>query len=194
MTQKPAIAVLTPNILAGIGLKTILDKVIPLAEVELFADFEDFQEAEPERFFHYFVSVQLFRLHAEFFAPLRRRIILLTSGLPHEQEEGMHTINVCDQEEHLVHNLMVMHRGAHPHRGMDETVAPHHPRLTEREIEVLRLITRGRINKEIAEELGIGLTTVITHRRNIMEKLRMRSLAELVLYAIRAGYIGTEAL
>jgi len=77
---------------------------------------------------------------------------------------------------------------------MDETVSPHHPRLTEREIEVLRLITRGRINKEIAEELGIGLTTVITHRRNIMEKLRMRSLAELVLYAIRAGYIGTEAL
>ncbi len=194
MTQKPAIAVLTPNTLAGIGLKTILDKVIPLADVELFADFEEFREAGAERFFHYFVSLQLFRLHAEFFAPLRRRVILLTSGMPHEQEEGLHTINVCDKEEQLIHGLMVMHRGAHPHRGMDETVSAKNTQLTEREIEVLRLITRGRINKEIAEELGIGLTTVITHRRNIMEKLRMRSLAELVLYAIRAGYIGTEAL
>ena len=45
-----------------------------------------------------------------------------------------------------------------------------------------------------ADELGIALTTVITHRRNLMEKLRMRSVAELMLYALHAGYVEHETL
>ena len=86
MTHCHAIAVLTPNILTGIGLKAVLEKVIPMADVELYADFEQLQAASPERFVHYFVSVQLYRLHATFFAPIRRRVILLTSGLKYEEE------------------------------------------------------------------------------------------------------------
>ena len=84
MPPRPEIAVLTPNILTGLGLKAILDRVIPAAEVELFADFERLAEAAPDRFVHYFVSATLYRRHADFFAPLRRRVILLTSGLAHE--------------------------------------------------------------------------------------------------------------
>lgn len=195
MTHRPSIAVLTPNILTGIGLKAILEKVIPMADVELYADFEQLQAASPERFVHFFVSVQLYRLHAAFFAPLQRRTILLTSGLKHEHEEGMHLLNVCNSEEQLLHDLMAMHRGAHPHRGMGNVEhTPRTAQLTEREVDVLRLIARGKINKEIADELGIALTTVITHRRNLMEKLRMRSVAELMLYAIHAGYVEHETL
>ena len=50
MQQRPAIAVLTPNILVGAGLRSILEKVIPHASIELFRDFQEFAEAEPERF------------------------------------------------------------------------------------------------------------------------------------------------
>ena len=45
------------------------------------------------------------------------------------------------------------------------------------------------MNKQIADSLQIGLTTVISHRRNIMEKLGIRSVAGLAIYALTAGYV-----
>jgi len=61
--------------------------------------------------------------------------------------------------------------------------------LSDREIEVLALIVQGYINKEIADRLNIGLTTVITHRKNIMDKLGMRSVSALTIYAVMHGYV-----
>jgi len=61
--------------------------------------------------------------------------------------------------------------------------------LSDREIEVLALIVQGFINKEIADQLNIGLTTVITHRKNIMEKLGMKSVSALTIYAVMHGYV-----
>jgi DNA-binding NtrC family response regulator len=53
---------------------------------------------------------------------------------------------------------------------------------------------RGYMNKEIADRLQIGLTTVISHRRNIMEKLGIRSVAGLAIYAMTAGYVAGDEL
>ena len=61
--------------------------------------------------------------------------------------------------------------------------------LTDREIEVMSLIVQGYINKEIAEKLNIGLATVITHRKNIMDKLGMKSVSALTIYAVMHGYV-----
>ena len=61
--------------------------------------------------------------------------------------------------------------------------------LTDREIEVMTLIVQGLINKEIADKLNIGLATVITHRKNIMEKLGMKSVSALTIYAVMHGYV-----
>ena len=61
--------------------------------------------------------------------------------------------------------------------------------LSNREIEVMSLIVQGLINKEIAEKLNISLTTVITHRKNIMDKLGMKSVSALTIYAVMHGYI-----
>ena len=44
MQQRPAIAVVAPNVLMGVGLKAILEKIIPMADVELFGDFEAFAD------------------------------------------------------------------------------------------------------------------------------------------------------
>lgn len=57
--------------------------------------------------------------------------------------------------------------------------------LTAREREVLQLIAEGRSTKEVAEGLGMSTKTAETHRANLMRKLGLRSLAELVRYAIR---------
>jgi len=59
--------------------------------------------------------------------------------------------------------------------------------LTGREREVLQLLAEGRGTRKIAEELHVSVNTVDTHRRHIMEKLGLRSIAELTKYAIRAG-------
>jgi DNA-binding NarL/FixJ family response regulator len=61
--------------------------------------------------------------------------------------------------------------------------------LTEREKEVLQLLAEGRSNKEVANVLGVGLSTIETHRMNLMQKLNLHSTAEIVLYAVRKRII-----
>ena len=61
--------------------------------------------------------------------------------------------------------------------------------LTRREREVLQLLAEGRANKAVAKLLGISVKTAETHRARIMRKLGMKSLAVLVRYAIRNGFI-----
>jgi two-component system, NarL family, response regulator NreC len=61
--------------------------------------------------------------------------------------------------------------------------------LTDREKEVLHLLAEGRSNKEVAALLDVGLSTVETHRANLMQKLNLHSTAEIVLYAMRKRLI-----
>ncbi|MHB2020895.1 MAG: LuxR C-terminal-related transcriptional regulator [Candidatus Xenobia bacterium] len=62
-------------------------------------------------------------------------------------------------------------------------------KLTPRELEVLRLVAEGLTHREIAERLSISIRTVDVHRLHLKEKLGLRTLGELVRYAIRAGLI-----
>jgi DNA-binding NarL/FixJ family response regulator len=72
----------------------------------------------------------------------------------------------------------------HPTR--DEVLAPP-TELSVREREVLQMIAEGHSTKNIAESLHISIKTVETHRKNIMEKANLHSVAELTKYAIRQG-------
>jgi DNA-binding NarL/FixJ family response regulator len=70
----------------------------------------------------------------------------------------------------------------------EEELPPGAP-LTPREREVLQLLAEGKTNKEVAAALGIGLKTVETHRMNLMAKLGLHSVVDLVRYAIRNGIV-----
>jgi two-component system response regulator NreC len=61
--------------------------------------------------------------------------------------------------------------------------------LTPREREILQLIAEGKSNKDVANLLHLSVYTVETHRANIMEKLKLKSVPELILYAVRKGVI-----
>jgi two-component system, NarL family, response regulator NreC len=61
--------------------------------------------------------------------------------------------------------------------------------LTPREREILQLIAEGKSNKEAANLLHLSVYTVETHRANLMEKLKLKSVPELILYAVRKGII-----
>jgi two-component system, NarL family, response regulator NreC len=71
------------------------------------------------------------------------------------------------------------------HRGLEDS----YHLLTDREREVLQLLAEGRSNKEVAGVLGVGVSTVETHRANLMQKLSLRNTAEIVLYAVRKRVI-----
>jgi DNA-binding NarL/FixJ family response regulator len=104
---------------------------------------------------------------------------------------GFHTLCINVPEQELVRSLLMLQQHAHP-KGKNLQPMPQvlqQKILSDREIEVMSLIVQGYINKEIADKLNIGLSTVITHRKNIMDKLGFKSVSALTIYAVMNGYV-----
>jgi DNA-binding NarL/FixJ family response regulator len=107
------------------------------------------------------------------------------------QLSEFHCLCINVPEKQLVRSLLILEQYAH---GKGEHIPPmpevlQRKILSDREIEVMSLIVQGYINKEIASKLNIGLATVITHRKNIMDKLGMKSVSALTIYAVTHGYV-----
>ena len=64
--------------------------------------------------------------------------------------------------------------------------------LSEREVDVLKLLASGMANKEIADKLNISINTVITHRKNISQKTGIKSVSGLTIYAVVQKLITLE--
>ncbi len=198
----PEIAIIDPNTLSCLGLKSILEKFLPMAILRTFHSFADLTDDTPDMYAHYFVSAQTYMEHTAFFLSRKRKTIVLASGSQPMQLSGITTLNVFQPEEALVKDILKLHQHAH-HDGHPADM-PHasHPRstflpeheLSAREIEVLILIAKGCINKEIADKLNISLTTVITHRKNITEKLGIKSVSGLTIYAVMNGYVEADRI
>ena len=127
-----------------------------------------------------------------FFSEHRRKTIVLTLSLNDtSQLSEFHSLCINQPEQQLVRSLLMLEQHAHA-EGRN---LPPMPRvlqqkiLSDREIEVMALIVQGYINKEIADQLNISLSTVITHRKNIMDKLGMKSVSALTIYAVMHGYV-----
>ena len=71
----------------------------------------------------------------------------------------------------------------------DRDIEDSYELLTTRERELLQLVAEGKSNKDIANLLNLSVYTVETHRSNIMEKLNLHGVPELILYAVRKGVI-----
>ena len=153
---RPKLAIIDNNILAMVGLKTILQNVMPIADIETFCTFNELEAANPNA-----------------------------------QLSDFKSLCINTSEELLVKSLLQLEQ--YGHAGGKNL--PDMPRalkaklLSDREIEVLSLIAQGYINKEIGNQLNIGLTTVISHRKNIVEKLGMKSVSALTIYAVMHGYV-----
>ena len=126
----------------------------------------------------------------QFFLDHVRKTIVLTTSQD-TQMGGFKCLCINVSEKDLVRSILMMQQGGHPHGRnlppLPETL--NRQILSNRELEVLSLIVQGNINKEIADKLNIGLATVITHRRNIMDKLGMKSVSALTIYAVMHGYV-----
>ena len=122
----------------------------------------------------------------------RPKTIVLSNG---EQPSlyGVLTLNYSLSRNLLVKSIIQLRNYGHKNDHPNDMQAAEHD-LSPREIEVLILLTKGYINKEIANKLHIGLTTVITHRKNITEKLGIKSVSGLAVYAIMHGYIEADQI
>ncbi len=205
--QEIELAILEPNTLAAMGLKSILQDLLPHASVCCFSTFQDFVNDTPYVFVHYFVSSTEYFSHVPFFHELGHRVILLVQGAEQEQRMHLPCIDVTQSEHAILHQLMLL-RQVGGIRGEKRSFEAFHgpdfgtrrlpqnpqsqPDLSPREVDVLRLMVRGLINKEIARILSISMTTVITHRQRIQEKTGIRSLSGLTVYAILCGYVRVE--
>ena len=193
--MKPRVAIVDANALACIGLKHMLQEVMPFMEVETFGSFAALEANGPNVFFHDCVETNIVVSNMAFFAARRHKTIVLSPSVnPTAQLAGFHTLCTHQPESGFVRQLLMLEQHAHGHgqnlppvekRADDRT-------LTEREVEVLALVVKGMINKEIADALNISTTTVITHRKNIQEKLGIKSVSALTIYAVMHGIVSMD--
>ena len=198
MNHQPEIAIVEANTLTSLGLKTILERMIPMAVIRTFHSFGELTDDTPDMYAHYFISAQIYVEHNAFFLPRKRKTIVLAGDSHQFQLSGVPILNIYQAEEQLVKDILKLHQHAHhdgyPVKDMPPTPPTPGHELSAREIEVLVLITKGLINKEIADKLNIGLTTVITHRKNITEKLGIKSVSGLTIYAVMNGYVEADRI
>ena len=198
--MQPRFAIIEPNVLTGLGLQNILEDIIPMAEIKQIQTFEEVMELKAEDFVHFFVSSRIYFEHTQFFRQQSAKSIVLVYG--DMTINGVKTINVCQGEKDLVRDILALNRSKHgphgsmpipPHVGMPPQKSPE-MLLTPRETEVAVLLSKGFINKEVADRLNINLTTVISHRKNIMDKLHARSLADIIVYVVMNGLADVSEL
>ena len=190
--DRPKIAIIDANTLAVLGLKQLLQNVMPIMTVDTYGSFLELEANHPEQYFHYFVAMNVVLEHKAFFLENRKKTIVLTlSRDTNSQLSEFHCLCINVPEPELVRSILAMEQHAHGH-GQNLPPMPkalQQKILSDREIEVMSLIVQGYINKEIADKLNIGLSTVITHRKNIMDKLGMKSVSALTIYAVMHGYV-----
>ena len=192
MSGRPKVAIVDANTLAVLGLKQILQNVMPIMTVDTFGSFSELESGQPDQYAHYFVAMDIVVTHRSFFLERQRKTIVLTLSLNDtSQLHDFHSFCINQPEPQLIRQLLTLQQYAH-HGGRNLPPMPNILQkniLTDREIEVMSLIAQGLINKEIADRLHIGLSTVITHRKNIMDKLGMKSVSALTIYAVMHGYV-----
>lgn len=200
MNESPEIAIIDVNMLSCIGLRELILYMMPKAVVNCFTTFEAFMDDTPDLYFHYFVSPQIAFEHINFFLERERKTILVSPGIVRRTQLDRFRILDCSKSRvELIHSFMALLKEGHgrgqrlPAEYWNKVHRSQDVHLTPREIDVLVLIVKGFINKEIADKLHVGLTTIITHRKHLVEKLGIRSASGLAVYAVMNGYVDPDS-
>ena len=186
-------AVIDSNELTCIGLQYLLGRMQPMAEIQTFSNTQELMElGDTSGFLHFFVSSNIYFQQTSFYRQFPKKTIVLVNG--DMQISGTHTLNICQTEKKLVADIMALQHQGHDHALNMARNVEQKQVLSAREIEVAILLCKGYINKEIADKLSLATTTVISHRKNIMEKIHARSLADIIIYCVVKGIVSMEEL
>lgn len=193
----PKLAIIDPNTLAIIGMRQLLTSAMPMMQVDGFNTLDELMESHPEQYAHYFVQQGMVLANRNFFMENKHKTIVLTTQTdPTTYLQGFRNLCVNQPEKALVRSILHLEQQGHP-GGKNlpfQPSAADKPVLSDREIEVLVLIAQGKINKEIADRLNISITTVISHRKNITDKLGIKTVSALTIYAVMHGYLDIKSI
>ena len=181
----------------SIALKDILWELFNHVEIHSYDSMDAFIRDSNRHFVHFFVSSDMLFSDPEEFETLKHITTILTDGSnPNIDKSGYLTLDITASEENIVSRLMDFQRTGHygELKPASATEASMTHRLSEREKDVLRLVVKGLINKEIAKELNISQTTVIFHRNNLCDKLGTRSIGKLTIYAVLSGIVSIKEI
>ena len=191
MPEMPQMAIIMENTLSAIALRGLLSDMVPGIEVVCYRSLEEYREASPV-VAHHFVSAEIAFRNPDLFQSIMRRTIVITEGSASPfRLTGYRTIDATMSEKEIVRAILQIHSSGHPasyapytHAEGCNAAKQSDTQLSLREKEVLALVVKGYINKEIADRLNISLATVIFHRNNISLKLNTRSIGRLTIYAV----------
>jgi DNA-binding NarL/FixJ family response regulator len=192
----PCFAIIDRNTLSYVALKHILQERFNHVDVFAYNSIEEFIRDSNRHFVHFFVSADMLFSNSDEFETLKHMTTVLTDGQnPHLDQSGYHILDITSSEEDIENRLMYLQQiGVYGEVQTNSDTEIYKEKLSEREKEVLRLIVKGLINKEIAKELEISLPTVIFHRNNICKKLQTRSIGKLTVYAVLSGIVSIKEI
>jgi DNA-binding NarL/FixJ family response regulator len=175
------VIILTSNTLAAIGLRALLREHFAIEALVGESNYINtfHSSREPDMFF---VDSNTLVSSLGFFLPRKAKTILLTANETVDSDE-LKSLNMTQNENQLIACLATLLEEEKKEEKATSGA------LSQRETEVLRLIASGRMNKEIAQELGISINTVLTHRKNITAKLGIKSVSGLSFYAMMNGIV-----
>lgn len=187
MMPQMQMVIIMENSLSAMALRSILVDITPASvEVVSYGSLAEYLANKGEaQVAHYFVSASTIFHNSDYFRAVMRRTIVFVEGEASTfVQSGFRTVDITLSEQHIVRSLLQIHQAGHPH-GNHQTAKSERPQLlSARECDVLALVVKGHINKEIADMLNISLATVVFHRNNISEKLQTRSIGRLTIYAV----------
>ena len=187
--MNPCFAIIDRNTLSSISLKRMLCDIYDQVEVCSYGTMEEFILDSNRHFVHFFVSSDILFEQADEFETLKTQTTVMAAGWKGNLERaGFQVLDITLPENEIAGNLLHLDM-AWPAVSIISKGANATARLSEREKEVLKLMVKGLINKEIATELGISTPTAIFHRNNICEKLKTRSIGKLTVFAVLSGII-----
>ncbi len=194
LSGRPKVAAVDANILSIMGLRRILHNVMPAMEVVPFASIDQLRAAGIDNFVHFFVEINQYIHGRQLFEERKKTtIVLIASEEQRNLLDGVNVLCVNVSEQNFIHDLLSLLQRGHGN-PLPETAQKERKTLTPRELEVLVRVVKGNINKEIADQMHISVTTVITHRKNITEKLGIKSVPGLTIYAVMNGYVDLDLL
>ena len=194
--MNPCFAIIEPNTLTSMSLCDMLQDIYYNVEVLSYGSIDDYIRDSNRHFVHFFVNDAILFSQISEFETLKQQTTVLAEGVNrHFEEAGFHLLDLSRPEQEIksrLFNLRLINDYSDQSR-LPKTRALRN-RLSEREKEVLRLMVKGLINKEIANQLEISLPTVIFHRNNICEKLQTRSIGRLTIFAVLSGIIDIDEI
>lgn len=178
------VLIVTPDRLTGIGLRSILETCFAPATVMVSSMLDP---ARLTRYDYVFLSADVYIRHHALFVATKAPIIILTrDNLQHDQHRYPLILWTAQEEAGIMEDLAKLQRRPR------STVNAKTSTLSSREIEVLKLVAGGHINKHIADALSISLHTVISHRKNITGKLGIKTVSGLTMYAVLNGLVSSK--